>query len=361
MPERIFNFAAGPCTLPLDALKKAQAEFVNYADSGMSLFEMSHRGKIYDGIHCEAIALLREVYGIPENFKILLLGGGATLQFAMIPYNFLKPGEFAQYVMSGTWAKKAYDDAKLLGDARIVASSKEQSHTVFPKGYTVDPAAAYLHITTNNTIEGTELRSLPDAGNVPIFADMSSDFLSYAVDWSKIGIAYGGAQKNLGPAGMAVVIIRDDILAKHNKALPAYLRYDLHADNNSMYNTPPMFPIYMMKLTLDWVKAQGGLKAMDQLADRRAGILYGAIDNNSGYYRCPVAKEDRSRMNVVFRLPTEELEALFIAEAKKRGMSELKGHRSVGGCRASLYNAMPVAGVEALAAFMVEFMKAHPV
>ena len=361
MPERIFNFAAGPCTLPLDALKKAAGEFVNYADSGMSLFEMSHRGKIYDGIHCEAIALLREVYGIPENFKILLLGGGATLQFAMIPYSFLKPGEFAQFVMSGTWAKKAYEDAKLLGDARIVASSKEQSHTVFPKGYTVDPAAAYLHITTNNTIEGTELHQLPDAGNVPIFADMSSDFLSRAVDWSKIGIAYGGAQKNLGPAGMAVVIIRDDILAKANKALPAYLRYDLHVDNNSMYNTPPMFPIYMMKLTLDWVKAQGGLKAMDKLADERANILYGAIDSNNAYYRCPVAKEDRSRMNVVFRLPTEELEATFIAEAKKRGMSDLKGHRSVGGCRASLYNAMPVAGVEALAAFMVEFMKAHPV
>lgn len=360
MPERIFNFAAGPCTLPLDVLKKAQAEFVNYADSGMSLFEMSHRGKIYDGVHNEAIALLREVYGIPENFKVLLLGGGATLQFAMLPYNFLPKDGFAQFIMSGTWAKKAYEDAKLIGDARIACSSKEQSHTVFPKNFTVDPAAAYFHITTNNTIEGTELHKLPDTGAVPLFADMSSDFLSRPVDWNKVAIAYGGAQKNLGPAGLAVIIMRDDILAKANKALPAYLRYDLHADNNSMYNTPPMFPIYMMKLTLEWVKKVGGLAEMDRRADERANLLYHAIDSHGSYYRCPVVKEDRSRMNVVFRLPSEDLEKKFIADAKAHGMAELKGHRSVGGCRASLYNAMPLEGVKALTAFMAEFAAANP-
>ncbi len=360
MPERIYNFAAGPCTLPLPALKKAQEEFVNFQDSGMSLFEMSHRGKIYDTVHMDAIALMREVYSLPDNFKVLFLGGGATMQFAMIPMNFLREGHFAQYVNTGTWATKALKDAKLIGDARELATSADKDFMYIPKGFTVDPNAAYLHITTNNTIKGTEFHEIPDAGNVPIFADMSSDFMSRGVDWQKFGFVYGGIQKNLGPAGLSLVIIRDDMLEKVNKNLPAYLRYDLHADKYSMYNTPPMFQIYMMKLTLEWVKEMGGLEAMNKLADERSNLIYGVIDEHNDYFSCPVTKEDRSRMNICFRLPNEDLEKKFIAEGLERGMNGLKGHRSVGGCRASVYNAMPVEGAQALANFMVEFKNANP-
>ncbi len=360
MPERIYNFAAGPCTLPLEALKKAQAEFVNFENAGMSLFEMSHRGKIYDKVHMDCMQLVRDVYELPETHKVLFIGGGATLQFTMIPMNFLAPGSFAEYINTGTWATKAYNDAKLIGDAREIATGKPNEFMTIPKDFKVDPKAAYLHLTTNNTIKGTELHKLPETNGVPIFADMSSDFMSRKVDWSRIGLAYGGIQKNLGPAGMSLVIIRNDILEKARTDIPSYLRYDLHASKDSMYNTPPMFQIYMMKLVLEWVRDNGGLEGMDKRADERSNIVYKAIDDNSTYFRCPVNREDRSRMNVCFRLPSEELEAKFVAEALAAGMNGLKGHRSVGGCRSSLYNAMPIEGAETLAAFMVDFMKKNP-
>lgn len=361
MPKRIFNFAAGPCTLPLPTLEKAQSEFVNFQDAGMSLFEMSHRGPIYDAVHKEALKLFREVYEIPETHRILFIGGGATLQFAMIPMNFLTEGRFAEYVNTGTWSTKAIKDARLIGDAREIASGKDDNFMKIPKGFTVSPDAAYLHITTNNTIKGTEYHVIPDSGSVPLVADMSSDFLSRPVDWARYGLVYGGAQKNLGPSGLCVVIISDAFLSRSNEALPAYLRYDLHAGADSMYNTPPMFQIYMLKLVLEWVIQQGGLVAMDRAADERSQLLYSLFDQYPEYYRCPVAREDRSRMNVCFRLPSEDLEKKFLAEAGGRGLSGLKGHRSVGGCRASLYNAMPIQGVEALVAFMKEFMNGNPV
>lgn len=360
MPERIFNFAAGPCTLPLSVLQKAQAEFVNYQNQGMSLFEMSHRGKVYDAVHTETVKIFKEVYGIPSTHTVLFLGGGATLQFAMIPMNFLTEGSFAEYVNTGTWATKAYQDAKLLGDAREIATGKPTNFMTIPKDWTASPDSAYLHITTNNTIKGSQLQQLPDSNGAPLVADMSSDFMSKPVDWAKIAIAYGGAQKNLGPAGLAVVIIRDDMLAKARKDIPAYMRYDLHAENDSMYNTPPMFQIYMVKLVMEWVRESGGLAQMEKNAEARAKLIYDVVDTYGDYYSCPVNREDRSRMNLCFRLPTEELEAAFIAEAQKREMSGLKGHRSVGGCRASLYNAMPIEGAQALARFMVEFMEKNP-
>lgn len=360
MPDRIYNFAAGPCTLPLPALEEAQVNFVNYKNTGMSLFETSHRSKTYDDIHMGAIQLLRDVYQIPDTHKILMLGGGATLQFTMIPMNFLKEGGFAEYVNTGTWSTKAIADAKIIGDAREIASGKDNNFMTIPKDYTVSKDALYLHITTNNTIKGTQYHKLPETNGVPIIADMSSDFLSRPVEWNKIGLAYGGAQKNLGPAGMAIVIIRDDMMEKANKDLTAYMRYDIHADKYSMYNTPPMFPIYMMNLVLEWVRDNGGLEQMDKNADERCNIVYSIIDEYGDYYSCPVNKKDRSRMNVCFRLPSEDLEKKFISEALERGMSSLKGHRSVGGCRASLYNAMPIEGAEKLGRFMLEFMENNP-
>ncbi len=359
MPERIFNFAAGPCTLPLDVLKKQQEQWVNFDNTGMSLIEMSHRGAIYDAIHQEAERLVHDVYDVPDTHVIMLLGGGATLQFAMIPMNFLPQGGFAEYVTTGTWSTKALNDAKLIGDAREIATGKDNNFTAIPKDFKVSADATFFHLTTNNTIRGTEWHTMPETGTVPIFADMSSDFMSRKVDWSKIGIAYGGVQKNLGPAGLSLVIMRKDILEKANQNLPAYLRYDLHASKDSMYNTPPMFQIYTVKLVLEWVRDNGGLAQMDKWADERSGLIYNVMDKYPEYYRCPAVKEDRSRMNVCFRLPTEELEAQFVKEALAKGMNGLKGHRSVGGCRASLYNAMPIAGAQALADFMVEFMNAN--
>ncbi len=360
MANRIYNFAAGPCTLPLQALEEAQDDFVNYKSTGMSLFETSHRSKTYDEIHMSALQLFRDMYYIPETHKILFLGGGATLQFAMIPMNFLKEGTFAEYINTGTWSTKAYNDAKLVGDAREIATGADSNFMEIPKDFTVSQDAEYLHITTNNTIKGTQWKTLPDAGDVPIIADMSSDYMSRSVDWSKIGMAYGGVQKNLGPSGMSVVIIRQDFLDKSNQSLPAYLRYDIHAPKYSMYNTPPMFPIYIMKLVLEWVRYKGGLKQMELNAEERSSIIYNVIDDSDNYFSCPVAVEDRSKMNLAFRLPSEDLEKKFVETALAKGFNGLKGHRSVGGCRASLYNAMPMEGAKALARFMVEFKQDNP-
>lgn len=359
MVKRIFNFAAGPCTLPLPALEKAAGEFVEYGNAGMSLIEMSHRGKQYDAVHNAALAMLREVFGVPETHEILFLQGGATLQFAMVPMNMKADGKTFEYVNTGAWAKKGISDAKKIGPTRVIWTDEANKFTRVPKAAEIKPGAdaAYVHITTNETIGGIEYSEFPDTGAVPLVADMSSDILSRAIPWDRFALAYAGAQKNLGPAGNAVVIVRKDVLDKCREDLPAYLGYKTHVPDKSMYNTPAVFAIYMMKLNLDWVKSVGGLAEMDKRATKRAAIIYEAIDNSGGWYRCPVDKASRSRMNVVWRLPSEELEEKFLGEVSKAEMSGLKGHRSVGGCRASMYNAMPVEGAEKLAEFMADFKK----
>ena len=356
---RIFNFSAGPCTLPLPVLESAAAEFVDYQDSGMSLIEMSHRSKQYDAVHEEALALFRELLTIPDNYKVLFIGGGATMQFTMLAMNFLWGGKACDFTVTGTWAKKAYVDAKKVGKVNVIYDGKDASYLDLPDPATlkVSADAEFLHMTSNETIGGIEWQSWPETGDVPIICDMSSDIMSRPIPVDKFGMIYFGAQKNLGPAGVAVAIIRDDMLEKCPDDLPAYINYKTHADANSLYNTPPVFCIYMIKKVLTWVKEQGGLAAMDQRAQDRSDIIYQAIENSDGYYRSPVPSSSRSRMNIVWRLPSEDLEKKFIAEADAKGFSGLKGHRSVGGCRASIYNAMPVEGVKALGEFMETFQK----
>ena len=361
MSKRVFNFGAGPCTLPLEALTEAQKEFTNYMDSGMSVIEMSHRGKEYDQTHVEAMALTKEVFQVPEEFEVMFIQGGATLQFSMIPMNLLKKGEKAAYLNSGQWAKKALADGKIYGDAYCAWDGKEVGLKRMPKAeeIKIEENTRYLHITTNETIGGIRMIEWPDV-DVPLVADMSSDFMTRPIPWEKFDLVYGGAQKNLGPAGMAVVFIRKSILEDTNKNIGAYLRYDIHADKDSMYNTPPVFPIYMMGKVMKWMKANGSLAGIGKMAEEKAEILYAAIDNSDGYYNNPMDKEYRSLMNIVFRLPTEELEAKFVAEAKTAGLIGLKGHRSVGGCRASCYNSMTVEGVKALIVFMNDFKANNP-
>ena len=355
--KRIFNFAAGPCTLPLPALEKAASEFVDYGGAGMSLIEMSHRGKQYEAVHNQALTALREVLGVPADFEILFLQGGATLQFGMVPLNLRADGKTFEYANTGAWAKKAIADGKKVGPTRVVWTDEANKFTRMPKAAELKPGAdaAYLHITTNETIGGIEFHEFPDTGAVPLVADMSSDILSRPLPFAKFALNYAGAQKNLGPAGNAVVIVRKDVLERCREDLPAYLGYKSHVPDKSMYNTPAVFAIYMMKLNLDWVQSVGGLAEMDKRAARRSEIVYRAVDSSGGWYRSPVDPASRSRMNVVFRLPSEELEEKFLGEAGKAEMSGLKGHRSVGGCRASMYNAMPIEGAERLAQFMADF------
>lgn len=357
MANRIFNFSAGPCILPLPALEKARADFIDYQGAGMSIIEMSHRGKHYDDVHHEAIAGIREVLDIPESHDILFIQGGATLQFAMVPLNLMPDGKTAEFIHTGTWVKKAIADADALVSTRVIWSGEAENFTRIPAQdeYRVGEDAAYVHICGNETIGGIEYQTYPDTGAVPLVADMSSHIMSRPIEWGKIALAFAGAQKNLGPAGLAVVIIDKSIMENGKEGLPAYLSYKTHAAKASLYNTPPVFAIYMMKLTVDWVKSQGGLAEMEKRALARSGALYDVIDGSDGWYRCPVDRASRSRMNVCFRLPTEDLEAKFIAEALEANFSGLKGHRSVGGCRASMYNAMPVEGAEKLADFMLKF------
>ncbi|MCP4603990.1 MAG: 3-phosphoserine/phosphohydroxythreonine transaminase [Proteobacteria bacterium] len=359
MTKRIFNFAAGPCTLPLSALEKAKADFSDYQGSGMSLIEMSHRGKHYDEVHHGALTNVKEVLGVPDTHEVLLLQGGATLQFSMIPMNLNAEGKTAEYVFTGSWSKKAIADAKKLGPARVIWTGEKENFTRMPSPdeLKVGGDAAYLHITSNETIGGIEFQDYPDTGSVPLVADMSSHIMSRPVDFEKLDLIYAGAQKNLGPAGVALIIIKKSVIEICNSNVSSYLSYKTHAPKESLYNTPPVFAIYMMKLTLDWVKEVGGLGDMEQRAAKRSGIIYNAIDQSDGWYRCPVDKASRSRMNVCFRLPTEDLEKTFIAEALAQDMSGLKGHRSVGGCRASMYNAMPIEGAEKLAQFMADYKK----
>ncbi len=359
MTNRIYNFSAGPCTLPVEALEKARDEFVDYDNTGMSLIEMSHRGKQYDEVHHQALANLRSLLRIPDEFEIMLLQGGATLQFAMVAMNLKAEGKTAEYVHTGAWAKKAIADAKKIAPTRVIWNDEANNFARMPKPdeLNIGDDAAYLHITSNETIGGIEFQEYPKTGDVPLVADMSSHIMSRRINFDKFDLIYAGAQKNLGPAGVAVVIARKPLLEKCADGLPAYLSYKTHAPKESLYNTPPVFAIYMLKLTLDWVKSVGGLADMEKRAIRRSNLVYGMIGESDGWYRCPVERESRSRMNVCFRLPSEELEKKFIAEALERGMSGLKGHRSVGGCRASMYNAMPIKGAETLAEFMKEFKR----
>ncbi len=359
--SRIFNFSAGPCTLPLPAIEEAAAEFVDYQGAGMSLIEMSHRGKHYDEVHMEAMDVVRRLYNLPDNYKVLFLGGGATLQFAMVPMNLMGPGGKCDLTLTGAWSKKAYADAQKIGFVNLAYDGSDEKFMNLPNiaDLQVSEDAAYFHMTSNETIGGVQWPEFPDTGDVPLVCDMSSDFVSRRVDISKFGLIYAGAQKNAGPAGAAIVIIREDLLERSRQDLPAYLSYATHAPKDSMYNTPPVFPIYMIGKTLKWLEAQGGLEAAEKMADDRANLIYGAMRDDADFYSCPVNENCRSKMNIVFRLPNEDLEKKFVAEALAEGMSGLKGHRSVGGCRASVYNAMPVAGAQALADFMAAFAKAN--
>ncbi|MBT8202626.1 MAG: 3-phosphoserine/phosphohydroxythreonine transaminase [Acidimicrobiia bacterium] len=353
---RAVNFCAGPCTLPLPALQEAQAEFVDFKDSGMSLIEMSHRSPEYEAVHTDAIDRLRRLLSVPDEFEVLLLQGGASLQFAMVPLNLLEGETPAGYVVSGSWGKKALADATHHGGAYAAWDGASHSFTRMPASDEIDvwPGSRYLHVTSNETIHGVRMVEWPDT-DVPLVGDMSSDYMSRPIPWERFDVVYGGAQKNLGPAGLTVVFVRRATLEGTRRDLAAYLRWDIHADKNSLYNTPPVFAIYMMGKVLAWVESEGGLPAMENAARARADRIFRVIDESDGYYRSPVDPASRSLMNVVFRLPDEDSEARFLTEAEQRGFLNLKGHRSVGGIRASMYNAMPMSGVEALASFMDSF------
>lgn len=359
--NRAYNFNAGPSALPLEVLQKAQAELVNFENTGMSVMELSHRSTTFERVHNNAIALLKKLYQIPDNYEVLFLQGGASLQFSMIPMNFLIPERTASYVNTGAWSDKALKEAKLFGQVHVAASSKEDQYKYIPSEDVLDYDAndAYVHITSNNTIFGTQWQSFPTTGDVPLIADMSSDILSKPVDVSKFALIYAGAQKNLGPSGVTVVIIRKDFLETANQAIPTMLKYSTHADNNSLYNTPPTFGIYMLGEVLKWVDEQGGLDAITARNELKAKLIYDAIDQSEGFYRGHAEVDSRSLMNITFRVTDETLEKQFLEEAKQAGFVGLNGHRSVGGCRASTYNAVPVETCAALAQFMNDFRKTH--
>ncbi|KAL8046922.1 hypothetical protein ABFX02_08G205600 [Erythranthe guttata] len=361
--DRVFNFAAGPATLPENVLLKAQSELYNWRGSGMSVMEMSHRGKEFLSIIQKAESDLRSLLNIPSEYSVLFLQGGATTQFASIPLNLCKPGDAVDYVVTGSWSDKAFKEAAKYCKPKSIWSGKSDKYTNIPAFETLDqtPHAKYLHICANETIHGVEFKDYPKpaAENEVLIADMSSNFCSKPVDVSKFGLIYAGAQKNVGPSGVTIAIIRSDLIGNCQPVTPVMLDYKIHADNNSLYNTPPCYGIYMCGLVFEDLLAQGGLNEVEQKNLNKAGILYDAIDGSKGFYRCPVEKSVRSLMNVPFTLAKPELEAEFIKEAAKEKMVQLKGHRSVGGMRASIYNAMPLAGVEKLVAFMADFQARH--
>lgn len=354
---RVYNFSAGPSMLPESVLKTAADEMLDYKGTGQSVMEMSHRSKEYGAIINEAEALLREVMNIPDNYKVLFLQGGASTQFAAIPLNFMNGSGKADYVVTGQWAKKAAAEASRYGEVNIVASSADKTFSYIPKldKSTFSKDADYFYICMNNTIYGTVYHELPDTGDVPLIADISSCFLSEPIDVTKFGMLYGGAQKNVAPAGVTICIIREDLLGKARDITPTMLNYQIHADNGSMYNTPPCYTIYIMKLVLEWIKNEiGGLTKMKERNEKKAKVLYDFLDS-SELFKGTVVPEDRSLMNVPFVTGNDELDAKFVAAAKEAGFINIKGHRSVGGMRASIYNAMPIEGVEKLVAFMKKF------
>ncbi len=359
--NRVFNFSAGPSALPLSVLEKAAAEMVCYGDSGMSVMEMSHRSPAYDEIIKSAEALLREVMNIPENYKVLFLQGGASLQFASVPLNLMNKNKKADYIVSGQFSGKAAKEAEKYGEVRIVATSKDKTFSYIPQLTREDfsPDADYVHVCFNNTIYGTKYNYIPDTGDIPLVADMSSCILSEPVDVSKFGCIYAGAQKNVAPAGLTIVIVREDLIGNAREDIPTVMDYKVMADNDSMYNTPPCYPIYIAKLVFEWIKDLGGLEVMKKMNEDKAAILYSYLDSQS-YYTAPVVKECRSMMNVTFVTGDAELDKKFASEAGKAGFKNLKGHRSVGGMRASIYNAMPKEGVEKLVEFMKDFAANNP-
>lgn len=354
--ERVYNFSAGPAVLPEEVLKECQEEMMNYGGTGMSVMEMSHRSKAFESIINTAEADLRELMNIPDNYKVLFLQGGASLQFAMIPMNLMK-NKVADYIITGQWAKKAFEEAKIYGDAVAVASSADETFSYIPdcSDLPIRDNADYVYICENNTIYGTKFKTLPNTKGKTLVADVSSCFLSEPVDVSKYGIIYGGVQKNIGPAGTVIVIIREDLITEDVlPGTPTMMKYKIHADNKSLYNTPPAYGIYVCGKVFKWLKAQGGLGVMKEKNEKKAGILYDFLDN-SKLFKGTVRKEDRSLMNVPFVTGNEELDAKFIKEAQAADFVNLKGHRSVGGMRASIYNAMPIEGVEKLVEFMKKF------
>jgi len=357
----IYNFSAGPAVLPHEVLQQAREELLDWHSSGMSVMEMSHRGKEFMGIAAAAESDLRDLLAIPANYKVLFLQGGAHLQFAMIPLNLLRGKTSADYVNTGEWSKKAIAEAKKFSNVNIVASGADKNFIYVPAFDTwqCDPNAAYVHYTSNETIGGVEFNWVPEAGGIPLVADMSSNIMSRQIDVSKFGLIYAGAQKNIGPAGLCIVIVREDLIGNVSPNTPTMLDYKIHADNDSMYNTPPTFGIYMAGLVFQWLKRNGGLAQMEQTNIRKANLLYQAIDASNGFYNCPVVKSDRSRMNVPFTLKDASLDGEFLKQADSQGLLQLKGHRSVGGMRASIYNAMPLEGVQTLVDFITHFAKKH--
>lgn len=358
--NRVHNFNAGPAVLPFDALRQAQQELLDFRGTGMSILETSHRSPTFDAVMAETEADLRELLSIPVNYKVLFLQGGASLQFAMLPMNLMAGDKSADYIVNGAWGKAALIEAQKLGAARLAGSSESTGFDRTPQTLDLDPRAAYLHFTSNETIHGLQFWGEPEpAQGVPLACDMSSDFLSRPVDVSRYDVVYAGAQKNAGPAGVTVVILHDDLLDRVPAGLPVMLDYRVQAATGSMHNTPPCFAIYMVGLVLKWLKAQGGVETIARRNDEKAGQIYSAIDNSGGFYRGHAVKESRSLMNVTFRLPTQALEEQFARQAEAQGMVGLKGHRSLGGIRASLYNALPLDSADALAQFMAEFQRVN--
>lgn len=357
MDGRVFNFSAGPAGLPLPVLQKAQQELLEYPGAGASIMEISHRSKAFDEVHAGAKNGITQLLNLPDDYAILFLQGGATLQFSMLAMNFLA-GKTADYIDTGAWSSKAVSEAKKHGTPKVVWTGKADNYVRVPEDseVTLNSDAAYVHYCANETIQGVEFFHVPNAGGKPLFCDMSSSFMSRPIDITKYGLLYAGAQKNIGPSGLALAILRKDLLEQVPAGLPSLLDYKVMADNDSLYNTPPCFGIYIIKLITEWlINDIGGLEKMEALNRKKAGLLYAAIDESNGFYRGHAKAENRSLMNVTFTLPNEALEKDFVKQATAQGMVELKGHRSVGGCRASIYNAMPLAGCEALAAFMKEF------
>lgn len=361
MTARVYNFNPGPATLPLPVLEEIQRDLLDFNGTGMSIMEISHRSKEYEAVHEETEAALKEILGLGADYRVLFLGGGASMQFDMVPMNFLPAGASADYIVTGNFAERACEEAMKVGQVNVAANTKDSNHNRIPAPGEIrlSPNPAYVHITSNNTIFGTQWRTLPSFGAIPLVADMSSDILSRRFDAAKFALIYAGAQKNLGPAGVTIVIIRQDMLAKVPDTLPAMLRYDIHAKNNSLYNTPPGIAVYTTMLVLRWLKKEGGLEAIERRNEEKAALVYAAIDGSNGFYNGHAVPEARSLMNVTFRLPNEDLEKAFASEAAKVGLVNLKGHRSVGGMRTSLYNAMPVEGCRRLAQFMREFQQSH--
>lgn len=361
MSHRAYNFNAGPAALPLEVLKQAQAELTEYKGIGMSIMEISHRSKEYEQVNDETQQRIGRLLQLPEGYRVLFMQGGASTQFSTVPLNLLLPGRSADYVLTGTWAEKAFDEAKKVGNVRVAASGEASGFRRMPTAAEIeaglDKQAAYLHITSNETVAGSQYHEYPDTGQVPLIADMSSDILSRPFDVSRFSLIYAGAQKNLGPSGVTVVIVKESVLGEVPSWLPTMLRYDTYTKHNSLYNTPPVYSVYMVNLVLQWIEKTGGLPAIAAHNERKAGLVYDVIDRSGGFYEGLIDPESRSLMNITFRVHDERLEALFLQETSQHGFVGLKGHRSVGHLRASVYNALPYESCQALADFMADFQR----